>query len=99
MTSMAINAGGLSDIEHPVQVSPSFEWIHLGDILNKLPSTYKVIDIFPDYIELLLKVQDHASLDPKEIRNLLQALQEKFFHSFVALINMQTQSILITVRG
>ncbi|MFX1255061.1 MAG: hypothetical protein ACFFCZ_25910 [Promethearchaeota archaeon] len=99
MTSMAITAGGLSDVELPVQVSHSFDWIHLSGILSKLPSSYEVIDIYPDYKELLLKVHDSASLDPKEIRDLLQVLQEKFFHSFVALINMRTQSILITVRG
>ncbi|MFX0064908.1 MAG: hypothetical protein ACFFC7_22255 [Candidatus Hermodarchaeota archaeon] len=99
MTSMAITAGSLSDIELPIRVSHSFDWINLSDILNKLPSTYKIIDIYPDYKELLLEIQDPASLNPEEVRNLLQALQEKFFHSFVALINMRTQSILITVRG
>ncbi|MFX1536495.1 MAG: hypothetical protein ACFFDI_19950 [Promethearchaeota archaeon] len=99
MTSMAITTDDLSDIEIPAGVSQSFDWIHLGDILSKLPSTYRVIDIYPDYKELLLKVQDPASLNSEEIKNLLQALQEKFYHSFVALINMRTQSILITIRG
>ena len=54
MTSIAITTDGLSDIEVPAGVSQSFDWIHLSDILSKLPSTYRVIDIYPDYKEPFL---------------------------------------------
>ncbi|MFX0065128.1 MAG: hypothetical protein ACFFC7_23395 [Candidatus Hermodarchaeota archaeon] len=75
----------------------TFDWCHLKGILNRLPSTYEVFDIYPERHEILLKILNPFSFNSGEILSLLQNLQEKFQRSFVALINIRSQSILITI--
>ncbi|MFX1536127.1 MAG: hypothetical protein ACFFDI_18075 [Promethearchaeota archaeon] len=62
-------------------------------------SNYEVISIRPECQEILLKVHDFTSFNSEDIRKILQELKHQIQRSFVALINMSTQFVLITVRG
>ncbi|MFX1253507.1 MAG: hypothetical protein ACFFCZ_17995 [Promethearchaeota archaeon] len=73
-------------------------WIQLGDMLRK-DSNYDVINIRPECQEILLKVHDFTLFNSEDIREILQKLQHHIQCSFVALINMSTQFVLITIRG
>ena len=97
--NLAITSGGLSSLDTHSQDSLTSVWLQIDNLLRKLPSTYAVSDIYPERPEILLKILNPFSFNSEEIRNLLQNLQESFQRSFVALINMRSQSILITIRG
>ncbi len=73
-------------------------WAQLGDMISK-DSNYEVISIRPECQEILLKVHDFTSFNSEDIRKILQELKHQIQRSFVALINMSTQFVLITVRG
>ncbi|MFX1255598.1 MAG: hypothetical protein ACFFCZ_28605 [Promethearchaeota archaeon] len=97
--NLAITSGGLSSLDTHFQNNQSSNWLQINNILRKLPPTYEVFDIYPERLEILLKILNPFSFNSEEIRSLLQKLQESFQRSFVALINIKNYSILITVRG
>ena len=96
--SQTITSGALSYQNNSFQESQTSSLFQLDSLLKDLPTTYEVIDICPDQQEILLKIQDPISFNSEEVRNLLQTLQNKFQRSFVALVNIRSQSILIAVR-
>ena len=78
--------------------SDSSVWMHLSDMLGK-DSNYEIVSVHPKREEMLLKIHDFSLFNTENIRGLLQELQQQSQRSFVALINMSTHYVLITVRG
>ncbi|MFX0091456.1 MAG: hypothetical protein ACFFBD_06810 [Candidatus Hodarchaeota archaeon] len=97
--NIAITRGRLSYPESQVLKLDRTEWMKLGQIFQQVAINYEILEIHPERQEILLKILDPTLFNPENIRTILQRLQEQTQCSFVALVNIASQSILITIRG
>ncbi|MFX0094289.1 MAG: hypothetical protein ACFFBD_21305 [Candidatus Hodarchaeota archaeon] len=95
--SLAITSGALSYSQKLSSISP--EWKQIANTLRQLPFDYEITMFDPERQEILLKFENSSTFDPEIIREFLKKLQHLSQCSFVALVNMASQCVLITVRG
>ncbi|MFX0094109.1 MAG: hypothetical protein ACFFBD_20390 [Candidatus Hodarchaeota archaeon] len=94
--NLAITSGGLSYPD--IQVDKT-EWVQIGQKLKEIAHNYDILTFNPEHQEILLKIKDLTTFNSEIIRGFLKLLQIQTHRSFVALVNMSNQCILITVRG
>ncbi|MFX0093438.1 MAG: hypothetical protein ACFFBD_16925 [Candidatus Hodarchaeota archaeon] len=96
--TMAITRGTLSHSYNQALEHDRVENLFSDQTLEYLKN-YDILTINSERQEILLKIRDPVKFKPEDIRAILQNLQEQNQRSFVALINMASQCILITIRG
>ncbi|MFX0090196.1 MAG: hypothetical protein ACFFBD_00430, partial [Candidatus Hodarchaeota archaeon] len=96
--SLAIPNGGLNS-PTPQLKADSTEWLQIDQTLRELAFEYEILDINASRQEILLRFNDPTTFSLDALRGILTQLQNQTQQSFVALVNMGSQCILITVRG
>ncbi|MFX0092232.1 MAG: hypothetical protein ACFFBD_10760 [Candidatus Hodarchaeota archaeon] len=95
--TLAVTKGGLS---YPVtQIKTKSKRLDIDQLLRDLAFQYDILDFNPERQEMLLRFDDPTTFKTEDLRDILKQLQKQTQQSFVALVNMSSQCVLITVRG
>ncbi|MFX0095137.1 MAG: hypothetical protein ACFFBD_25610 [Candidatus Hodarchaeota archaeon] len=96
--SFARPNGGLSS-PIPQLKADSTEWLQIDQTLRELAFEYEILDINASRQEILLRFNEPFTFSLDALWSILTQLQNQTQQLFVALVNMVSQCILITVRG